>query len=119
MAKSEAKAEVEKRVLEAEKVVVSNILYRWQKQYGMDYVIVVQNAPGMVYRKVGLTKGNEAIGLQQQVQNALEDIICRRQLWKDTQAPGPFVEAMEKLKAAFPDARESDLETAAMLFTDT
>ena len=37
------RAEIEKRVLEAEKVVVSNILHNWKRRYGMDYLIVVCN----------------------------------------------------------------------------
>jgi len=43
MPKSEVRRTVEKRILDAEKVVVSNILNNWRKKYGMDYAIVVLN----------------------------------------------------------------------------
>lgn len=45
------KKAVEKRILEAEKVVVSNILNNWRTRWGMDYVIVVRNSPGSVFAR--------------------------------------------------------------------
>ena len=43
MADRETKAQVQKRILEAEKVVLSSTLYRWKRDWGMDYIIVVHN----------------------------------------------------------------------------
>ena len=40
---SETKEKIEKRVLEAQKVVVSNFLHEWRRKYGMDYLIMVRN----------------------------------------------------------------------------
>lgn len=56
--KNAQKIAVEKRVLEAEKVVVSNILFNWQRKYGMDYVIVVRNGPGDIFAKAKVTSGS-------------------------------------------------------------
>jgi hypothetical protein len=52
----EAKKDIEKRILEAERVVVSDILHRWRKKYGMDYAIVVFNAPGDVFTRVRISE---------------------------------------------------------------
>lgn len=48
---NESKKEVEQRVLEAEKVVVSNILHNWRKRYNMGYSLVVWNGPGDVFSR--------------------------------------------------------------------
>lgn len=45
------KKSIEKRVLEAQKVVVSNFLFQWKKKFGMDYVLIVRNAPGEVFSR--------------------------------------------------------------------
>jgi hypothetical protein len=57
----ESKEEVEKRVLEAEKVVVSNILYRWRKKWGMDYAILVLNGPDEVFSRFRIDERNKDI----------------------------------------------------------
>ncbi len=43
------KTKVAKRVLEAEKVIVANILYRWKRDYGMDYMLIVKNSERSFY----------------------------------------------------------------------
>ena len=45
----ESKRAIVKRVLEAQKVVLSEMLYRWQKDHGMAYAIVVWNEEGDVF----------------------------------------------------------------------
>jgi hypothetical protein len=58
MVKTVEKAEVEKRVLEAEKVVVSNILFNWRRKYGMDYILMVRNGPGDVFSRTNVSAEN-------------------------------------------------------------
>lgn len=73
MVKTVEKTEVEKRVLEAEKVVVSNILFNWRRKYDMDYIIVVRNGPGDVYSRtnVGAKHWNDMALAVQEVQQEL------------------------------------------------
>lgn len=52
MPNGENRKAIEQRVLEAEKVVVSNMLHNWRKRYGMDYVILIRNGPGNVFSRV-------------------------------------------------------------------
>lgn len=47
----ESKAQVEKRILEAQKVVVSDFLHDWKKNFGMDYVIIVRNSDDDVFAR--------------------------------------------------------------------
>lgn len=49
---------VEKRVLEAEKVVVSDILNRWRRKHGMDYVLMVLNKPGDLFVRDRVSEDN-------------------------------------------------------------
>lgn len=74
MPKSESKEAIDKRVLEAEKVVVSNMLYRWKKKYGMDYVIVVRNSPGDVFSRSSVTKNGVA---DREMKEALDKVRSR------------------------------------------
>jgi hypothetical protein len=54
-----SREEIEKEVLEAEKVVMSNMLYRWKKRYGMDYVIIVRNGPGRVFSRSSVDRAHK------------------------------------------------------------
>jgi hypothetical protein len=54
----ESREAIEKRVLEAQKVVVSNFLYEWKRKYGMDYIIIVRNKPGEVFTRSSVSKKN-------------------------------------------------------------
>lgn len=47
--KGKKKESVEERVLEAQKVVVSNFLWWWKVNFGLDYIIAVRNAPGDIF----------------------------------------------------------------------
>ena len=75
MAKTREQQEVEKRILEAEKVVISSMLYRWKKKHGMHSVLVVQNAPGNVFSRVSV--GQEKLdleGMEIALENAIGDL---------------------------------------------
>lgn len=52
------KTKVAKRVLEAQKVVVANILYTWKKVYGMDYLLVVKNGARSYYAHSHIDEGS-------------------------------------------------------------
>jgi len=49
---------VDRRVLEAEKKVVANMLYRWKRDYDMDYLIVVKNSKRSFYSHSHLSSEN-------------------------------------------------------------
>jgi len=75
MAKSREQVEVEKRIMEAEKVVISSMLHRWKMKFGMHSVLVVQNSFGNVFSRVSV--GQAALddeGMVVALENAIRDL---------------------------------------------
>jgi 2-oxo-4-hydroxy-4-carboxy--5-ureidoimidazoline (OHCU) decarboxylase len=65
---------IDKRVLEAEKVVVSNMLHNWRKRYGMDYILIVRNSPDEVFARFRISDSNKT-----QMRDAVEELV--RMFW--------------------------------------